>query len=96
MLNSREAARCTVRDGAVHMYSDDDCVHIPYHLWSKSELFMDTVPSVADSFVTHDFSLAAPTEWLLAWVHCYGKEAHALADVSIWTLVNCLMVCFYT
>jgi hypothetical protein len=92
MSNSREAARCTVRDGAVYMYLDNDCVDIPSHLWSKSALFMDTVSSVSDSLGPQDFTLAAPRAWLQAWVNYYAKKEHALADASIENLVNCLLV----
>jgi hypothetical protein len=96
MVSSREAARCTVRDGAVYMRLNNECVHIPSHLWSKSELLKDAVSSVADASVTDDFTLAAPRAWLQAWVDYYGKKEHALADASIQKLVNCLMVRFCT
>jgi hypothetical protein len=92
MSNSREEARFTVRDGAVSLYLDDVSVHIPSHLWRESELFKEMVLSVSDSPGPHDFALVAPGAWLQAWVDCYAKKKHALADASIRTLVNCLMV----
>jgi hypothetical protein len=78
-----------MRNGAVHMYLDNDCVHISSHLWNKSELLKDAVSSVADASVTDYFTLAAPSAWLQAWVDCYGKKEHAFADASIRKFINC-------
>jgi hypothetical protein len=96
MFNSREAVRCTVRDGAVCMLLDNVPVEIPAHLCSQSKVLADAVSSVSDPSATDEFTLAVPYEWLKVWVDFYCKKEKAPACSSIKSLVNRLMVCFFS
>jgi hypothetical protein len=93
MSTSRDAVRCTVRDGEMWIHLDDISVKIPERLLNKSEVLTDAV-SVAEPSVTRKITLAAPKEWLQAWVLCYCDEEESLKSNDIAVLVNCLLVCF--
>jgi hypothetical protein len=93
MSTSRDAVRCTVRDGAMWIHLDDISVKIPEQLLNKSEILTDAV-SVAEPSVTRKITLAAPKEWLQAWVLCYCNEEESLKSKDINVLVNCLLVRF--
>jgi hypothetical protein len=93
MTSSGEGVRCTVQDGEVSMYLDDVHVHIPSHLLQESKLVADVISSMSDSPLTRDFTLAAPTKWLQAWVACYVCKVERLDDAGTEVLVNCLKVC---
>jgi hypothetical protein len=91
MLNSGDAVRCTVHDGTMWMHLDNLSVKIPPQLLAKSQFLMDAL-SVADP--SGKATLAAPKEWLQAWVGCYCNEEQILSGKEINDLVNCLLVCF--
>jgi hypothetical protein len=93
MSSLKRGVRCTVHDdGAVWMHLD---VEIPPDILSKSKVLMDAVLSEADDSIARDFTLAAPKEWLQAWVACYcgGEQRLSCADTG--DLINCLLVCSY-
>jgi hypothetical protein len=94
MFSSREAVKCTVRDGAVCMLLDNVPVDIPFSICSQSKVLADAVSSVTDPSATDEFTLAAPHEWLQAWVEFYCKKEKAPVCSSVKCLVNRLMVCF--
>jgi hypothetical protein len=79
-------------DGAVWMHLD---VRIPSHLLNKSQVFMDAMMSEAAPSVARDFTLAAPKEWLQAWVACYCSDKQHLSCAETSELVHCLMVCSF-
>jgi hypothetical protein len=62
MFTSRESVTFTVCDGTVYMCLDNVTVHIPSHIYSQSKVFMDALSSVADPYVTDQFTLVAPQE----------------------------------
>jgi hypothetical protein len=82
---------CTVHDGTMWMHLDNLSVIIPPQLLNKSKFLMDAL-SVADP--SGIATLAAPKEWLQAWVGCYCNEEQILSGKGIRDLVNCLLVCF--
>jgi hypothetical protein len=93
MSSASRGVRCTAHDdGTVWMHLD---VQIPSRLLNKSQVLMDAMVSGGDPSSTRDFTLAAPTEWLQAWVvYCCGdKQRLGRADTE--ELVHCLMVCFF-
>jgi hypothetical protein len=92
MKRSSDATRCTVHDGAVWIHVDNVRVHIPSHLLNKSQILIDALSSVDDSSVATFFTLAAATEWLQAWIACYGSEEERLGCADTKDLVNCLLV----
>jgi hypothetical protein len=73
MTGTSEGVRLTVQDGEVSMYMDDVRVHIPSDLPKESKIVVDVLSSMTDSPLTRDFTIAAPTEWLQAWVACYVR-----------------------
>jgi hypothetical protein len=75
------------------MHLDDVSVEIPQQLLDKSEVLMDAL-SVAEPSVERNVTLAAPKEWLRAWVGCFCNEGESLSGKDISDLVNCLLVCF--
>jgi hypothetical protein len=77
-------------DGVVWM---QEGVRIPLHVLKKSQTLMDALLSEADSVIAGEFTLAAPTEWLQAWVACFCSEEQHLSCAETFELVNCLMVC---
>jgi hypothetical protein len=76
------------------MHLDTERVHIPSHIVNESKILMDALASACDASVTRGFTLAAPTEWLRAWVACYIQEEERLRSADNSDLVNCLIVCF--
>jgi hypothetical protein len=74
------------------MHLDAVRVHIPSHLLNESKVLLDALSSVCDTSLLSEFTLEAPTEWLQAWVACYGGEAEPQASAEIEVLVNCLKV----
>jgi hypothetical protein len=78
----------------VCLHLDNVRVIIPSHLLHKSQTLMDGVSTVADASIARGFTLAAPKEWLQAWLACYGSEEGHLGSADITVLANCLMVCF--
>jgi hypothetical protein len=93
MTSSSEGVRCTVQDGEVSMYLDDVQVHIPSHLLKESKIVVDVLSSMPDSLFTRNFTIAAPKEWLQAWVACYVRKVERLGNADTEVLVNCLKVC---
>jgi hypothetical protein len=93
MFSSNDVVRCTVRDGEMCMHLDDGSLKIPSQLLKKSQILMDAL-STADPSVTRKVTVAAPKEWLQAWVACYCNEEESLSCITIKDLVNCLLVCF--
>jgi hypothetical protein len=85
--------RCIVQHGEVSMYLHGVNVHILSHLLMESKMMVDMLSSTSDSPFTTDFTLAAPTEWLQAWVACYVRKVEHLGDADTKVLVNCLKVC---
>jgi hypothetical protein len=68
MMCSSDGVRCTVHDGAVWLYLDNIPVNIPSNLLHKSKTLMGGVSSVTHP--STGFTLAAPEEWLQAWLAC--------------------------
>jgi hypothetical protein len=93
MTITSEGVRCIIQDGEVSMFLHDVRVHIPSHLLKESKIVPDVLSSLSESPITRDFTLAAPTEWLQAWVACYVRKVKPLADADTEDLVNCLKVC---
>jgi hypothetical protein len=93
MMRSSDGVRCTVQDGSVWLNLDNLRVSIPSHLLHKSKTLMAAVSSFPDPSIASGFTLAAPKEWLQAWLACYGSEENHLGCVDSTGLVNCLMVC---
>jgi hypothetical protein len=93
MSRSTDGVRCTVYDGAMWMHLDNASVKIPSQLLNKSQVLMAAL-SVADPSARRKVTVAAPREWLQAWVGCYCNEQGSLECENINDLVNCLLVCF--
>jgi hypothetical protein len=93
MSSSRDAVECTVHGGEMLIHLDNVSVKIPPQLLEKSELLTDAL-SVAEPSVTRKVTLAAPEEWLQAWVACYCNEEEGLSGKDIMDLVHCILVCF--
>jgi hypothetical protein len=93
MSSSRGAVWCTVRDGAIWMQVDNASVKIPPQFLDKSPLLMNAM-SVAQPSITQTVSLAAPTDWIEAWVLCFCDAEENLSCQDIQVLVDCLLVCF--
>jgi hypothetical protein len=93
MISPNEGVKFSVHDGAVYVSLDDVCVHIPPHLVNISKVLLDALSSVSEAALTSNFTLAAPKEWLQAWVACFVREEERLDDAEISVLVNCLQVC---
>jgi hypothetical protein len=94
MTNSSERVRCSVQDGEVSMHLADVSLHIPAHLVNESKVLLDALTSTGTSSLTSSFTLAAPVEWLQAWVSCYVREEVRLGNADLEVLMNCLRVCF--
>jgi hypothetical protein len=94
MTSSSDGVRCTIQDGSVWLQLDNVRVNIPSHIVHKSKMFNAAVSSVADPSIARGFTLAAPKEWLQAWLACYGSEEDHLGCADRKVLVNCLMVSF--
>jgi hypothetical protein len=92
MISSSEEVKCTVHDVALCMHLDDARVHIPAHIFNESQVLLDALSSACHHSRYSDFTLAAPTEWLQAWVLCYVHEAEPVSSADIEVLVNCLKV----
>jgi hypothetical protein len=93
MYSSKDVVRCTVRDGEMWMHLDNGSLKIPPQLLRKSQVLIDAL-SVAHPSVTRNVTVAAPNEWLRAWLGCYCNEEKSLSSENIEDLVNCLLVCF--
>jgi hypothetical protein len=93
MLSSTDAVKCTVRDGAMWIQLDNESVKIPQQLLNKSKILMEAL-CVAEPSVTRSVTLAAPKEWLQAWVLCYCNEEESLRSKDINKLISCMLVCF--
>jgi hypothetical protein len=92
---SEDGVRCTVHDGEVSMHLDHPRVPIPSRILNQSKVLLDTLTSACDSSATKSFTLAAPTEWLQAWVACFVTEEQSLGYADDEVLVKCLMVRFH-
>jgi hypothetical protein len=92
MKSQSDVTRCTVHDGAVWMHLDNARVHIPSHISNKSQILVDALSGVDDNSVSKNFTLAAPKEWLHAWMACRGGEEERLRCAGVKDLVNCLLV----
>jgi hypothetical protein len=92
MTSSSDKVRCIVRDGAVRMIVDNVSVHIPAQLLNKSQLLIDALSAVDDSFVNKEFTFSAPKGRLQAWMSRYGSKRKRRRCVDIEDLVNCLLV----
>jgi hypothetical protein len=75
------------------MHLDNGSLKIPSQLLNKSQILTDAL-SVANHSVTRKVTVAAPKEWLQAWVVCCCNEKGSLSCDNIKDLVNCLLVCF--
>jgi hypothetical protein len=93
MSSSEDVVRCTIHDGEMWMHLDNGNLKIPSQLFSKSQVLMDAL-SVAHASATRKVTVAAPKEWLQAWVVCYCNDKRSLSCDNIKDLVNCLLVCF--
>jgi hypothetical protein len=93
MSSSRDAVECTVYCGEMLIHLDNVSVKIPPQLIEKSEVLRNAL-SVAEPSVTRKVTLAAPKEWLQAWVACYCNEEEGLSGNDISDLVRCLLVRF--
>jgi hypothetical protein len=93
MFSSKDAVICTVNEGDLWMHLDNTRVKIPAQLLEKSQVLTDAL-SVPCASVTRTVTLAAPKEWLQAWVVCFCNEKGRLSCEDIKDLVNCLLVCF--
>jgi hypothetical protein len=76
------------------MHLDNGSQKIPSQLLNKSQILMDAL-SVAHPSVTRKVTVAAPKEWLEAWVACYCNEEESLSWNNTKDLMNCLLVCFF-
>jgi hypothetical protein len=96
MFSSNDVVRCTVRDGEMWMHLDSGSLKIPPQLLRKSQILMDALSTAHPAVdVTRKVTVAAPKEWLQAWVVCYCNEEERLSCDNIRDLVNCLLVCFF-
>jgi hypothetical protein len=93
MSSLKDVVMCTVHDGEMWMHLDDGSLKIPSQLLKKSQILMDAL-SAADPSTTRKVTVAAPKEWLQAWVGCYCNEEESISCDNIKDLVNCLLVCF--
>jgi hypothetical protein len=93
MFSSNDGVRCTVHDGEMWMHLDSGSLKIPSQLLKKSQVLVDAL-SAADLSVTRKVTVAAPKDWLQAWVGCYCNEEESISCDNIKDLVNCLLVCF--
>jgi hypothetical protein len=93
MSSLKDVVRCTVHDGEMWMHLDNGSLKIPSHLLYKSQILIDAL-SVTHNAATRKVTVAAPKEWLQAWVVCYCNEDESLSCDNIKDLVNCLLVCF--
>jgi hypothetical protein len=96
MVSSSDGVRCTLHDGSVWLHLAYARTNIPPQLLHKSKTLMDAVSSVSDPSIARGFTLAAPKEWLRAWLACYGSGEQNLAFKDSKVLLHCLMVCFCT
>jgi hypothetical protein len=95
MSTSCSGVRCTAHDGAVWTHLDNERVKIPLSLLEESRIFTDALSSMADPSIAIDFTLAAPKEWLRAWMANYGSGEELLSNTDIEDLLSCLMARFY-
>jgi hypothetical protein len=93
MSSSRDAVECTVHGGEMLIHLDNVSVKIPPQLLERSEVLTDAL-SVAEPSVTRKVTLAAPKEWLQAWVACYCNKEEDFSEQDNRDLVHCLLVCF--
>jgi hypothetical protein len=94
MFDSNDVVRCTVRDGEMWMHLDSGSLKIPAQLLNKSQILMDALSAARSAEdVTRKVTVAAPKEWLQAWVGCYCNEEEILSCSNIKDLINCLLVC---
>jgi hypothetical protein len=93
MSSSKDGVRCTVRDDAMWMQLDNASVRIPPKLLNQSQVLMDAM-SISDPSAKRKVTVAAPKEWLQAWVGCYCNEKESFRCDNIDDMVNCLLVCF--
>jgi hypothetical protein len=91
MASSRDGVRCTVHDGAMWMHLDDATVKVPQQLLNMSQVLINAV-SASHPSAARKVTLAAPKEWLQAWVGCFCHEEDSLSDKDIQCLVSCLLV----
>jgi hypothetical protein len=78
------------------MHLDSGSLKIPPQLLNKSQMLMNALASAGSAVdVTWKVTVAAPKEWLQAWVGCYCKEEEILGCDNIKDLMNCLLVCFF-
>jgi hypothetical protein len=75
------------------MQLDNMSVKIPPQFLDKSPILMNAM-SVAQPSVTQTVSLAAPIDWLEAWVLCFCDEEENFSCQDVQVLVDCLLVCF--
>jgi hypothetical protein len=94
MFNSNDVVRCTVRDGEMWMHLDNESLKVPPQLLSQSQVLMDAL-SAAYPSATRKVTVAAPKEWLQAWVGCFCNEEESLSCHNIKDLINCLLVRFF-
>jgi hypothetical protein len=87
-----QEVKCTAHDGDLCMHLDDVRVHIPPHLLNESKVLLDALSSACDSSHMSDFTLAAPTDWLQAWVLSFDRDAEPLSSAETEILVKCLKV----
>jgi hypothetical protein len=92
MSSSSPGVRCTAHNGAVWMHLDDVPMKIPPSLLDKSKTFTEALSSVADPSIATEFTVAAPKEWLRAWVALYGSEEEPISKLDVEDLLNCLLV----
>jgi hypothetical protein len=91
MFSSKDVVRCTVHEGEMWMHLDNGSLKIPPKLLIKSKILVDAL-SVSHPSVTRKVTVAAPKEWLQAWVVCYGNDEESLSCDNIKNLVHCLLV----
>jgi hypothetical protein len=92
MTNSQDVARCIIADGTVTMHLENMRMPIPSCFLRQSKVLMDALSSACDPSAIKDFTLAAPAEWLEAWVYCFVSQEEGLGCLDSKRLVNCLMV----
>jgi hypothetical protein len=92
MTSLSKEVNCTIQAGALCMHLDDARVHVPSHILNESKVLLDALASACDHSLISDFTLAAPTNWLQAWVLCYVYETEPLCSAEVDLLVNCLKV----
>jgi hypothetical protein len=93
MSSRSRGVKCTVHpDGSMWMHLD---MKVPSHLLKESKVLTDALMSEADPSFARDFTLAAPKEWIQAWMVCCCSDEQRLSCADTKDLVNCLMVCCY-